>query len=413
MPSEKQWRSLLEISRRMAATADIEALLTMIANTTVSLLDCERASVFLHDAAKGELWTRVALQADEIRMPAGAGIAGLTFSENRVVVVPAVAENPLFNREVDRRTGFTTRNLLAAPMVDIQGRPVGVIEAINRRAGTFGEGDGPLIQLLADQAGVAVQRHRYQVEALAAAEMQHEMALARRLQQSMLPARMPEVRGLEGAFWSATASSTGGDAFDLFRLANGQLGILVADAAGHGLAPALVVSQVRSLVRALAEEMGDWQPGQILEAVNRRVGLDFPASEFVTAFLGVTGGDGELRWTSAGHGPVVARVSRTGPFVELEPPHTPLGVEGTWSEARTEVLRMEAGGMLVIPSDGIIEAPNAGGECFTLERVLAILEGHGEASCAELVQRIREGVQVWQGGAGPKDDQTLVIVRWG
>ena len=134
-------------------------------------------------------------------------------------------------------------------MLDIESKPVGVIEAINRRQGTFAQPHIPLIQMLADQAGVAVQRHQLQIKAIAAASLRHEMELARDVQQSMLPKEAPHVPGLEVGVWAATASLTGGDAYDLWAMPGGGMGFFLADGAGHGLVPALVVSQVRTLIR--------------------------------------------------------------------------------------------------------------------------------------------------------------------
>ena len=409
--SEYQWRLLLAMSRSLAVTTDIEALLKKIAEATVELLDCERASVFLHDPISKELWTPVALQSKVIRIPETAGIAGAAFTTNQVVLVPDAQQDPRFNREVDKRSGYTTHSILSAPMSDIDGRPVGVIQALNRRHGTFTDADSPWIQLLADHAGVAVQRHRLQLQAVDAASLRREMELARGLQQSLLPQNPPQIPGIESAAWAATASLTGGDAYDLWPCPDGSLALLLADAAGHGLAPAFVVAQVRTLVRAFSEEFPALHPEEILGHVNRRIAQDFGVKTFITTFLARLAPDGTLLWSSAGHGPVFLRTAGDQSFKELDPPHLPLGVDAQWDAAAPPPVQLSPGGMLVAPSDGMFEAFDRAGEEFGIARLLSVITAHSNKPVDAVVDQVRLAVQTWTDNQPATDDQTLVVVR--
>ncbi len=235
--SDAQVRTLLNLSRRLAVPGNVYEMMCRVAEGATGLLDCERASIFLHDSRTGELWTKVALGATTIRVPSSRGIVGHCFTHNSVVHVPQPYSDPRFNPEPDRKSGFITRNLLSAPMAGLDGSPIGVIQAVNKQGGPFDEKDLSLIQLLADQAGVALQRYELQQQALEAATLQHEMDLARRIQQSLVPQAPPVVAGLNCAGWTLPASTTGGDCYDLWELPDGRLGILVADATGHGLGP--------------------------------------------------------------------------------------------------------------------------------------------------------------------------------
>ena len=88
------------------------------------MLSCERASIFLHDPVSDELWTKIALGSHEIRVPSAAGIVGFVFQENRLFHCKKPYEDSRFNPEPDRRSGFVTRNLLTAPMVDLKAIPL-------------------------------------------------------------------------------------------------------------------------------------------------------------------------------------------------------------------------------------------------------------------------------------------------
>src|SRR3954466_1464639 len=132
--SADQFKQVLEVSRLLAVTTELDSLLTDIARSCTTMLNCERASIFLHDPAQDQLWTKIALGSQEIRVPAAAGIVGFVFKSNQLFHCKKPYEDPRFNPEPDKRSGFVTRNLLTAPMVDLKRNPVGVIQAVNKKS---------------------------------------------------------------------------------------------------------------------------------------------------------------------------------------------------------------------------------------------------------------------------------------
>src|SRR6266480_88274 len=183
-----QMKLVLDVASLLAMTADLDALLTRIATATTSLVNSERASIFLHDPKTEELWTKVALGAPEIRVPLTAGIVGHVFQTNQTLLVPDAYEDPRFNRDVDKRNGYKTRNLLTVPVKNLERKQIGVLQAVNRIGGAFSENDKTVIELLADQAGVAIQRYRLQMEVVRSAGLRHEMELAQKVHIDMIPA---------------------------------------------------------------------------------------------------------------------------------------------------------------------------------------------------------------------------------
>lgn len=407
--TDMQMRMVLDLSRLLAVPTDLDTLLCKVAEFCTHLLNCERASIFVYDAATQQLWTKVAIGSNEIRVPCTAGIVGAAFSGNCLVHVADPYKDPRFNPEFDRKTGFVTRNLLSVPMADLDGKAMGVVQAVNKRGGGFMEQDQSLARLLAEQAGIAIQRHTLQLQAIEALALKHEMDLARRTQQAMIPKESPDVAGLSSAGWTLPASVTGGDCFDLWPLPDGRLGILVADASGHGLGPALVVSQARTLVRALSELIRD--PHEILVHVNARLADDLDWGQFVTAFLGFLSPDGTLHWSSAGHGPLLVRRSPELPLETLDPPVQPLGVVLKWFDGAPPPVTIERGGQLILTSDGIFEAADPAGEQMGLERMSAVADRHRNDAPGEVLNALRSYAGEWAHGADPLDDQTIVIVR--
>jgi phosphoserine phosphatase RsbU/P len=402
-------RMILDVSRLLAVPTDLDRLLCQIAEMSCRLLDCERASIFLHDQARHELWTKVAIKSGVIRLKSDAGIVGHSFTHDEVVCVHDPYNDARFHREPDLHSGFVTRNLLSAPMKGLDGKPIGAIECVNKVSGVFGENDLSLIQLLADQAGVAVQRHQLQEQAVVAGAMQREMHLARRAQEKLIPKSAPPTPGLTAVGWTLPASATGGDCFDLWKLPDGRLGVLLADASGHGLAPAMIVAQARSLVRALSDL--DPDPLRVLQRVNTRLMADLEPGQFVTAFLGFVSPDGELNWFSAGQGPLMVRPGIDEALRVIDPPVQPLGIEEWKPTPRPDAVKLHPGGQIILVSDGIFESTNPAGEIFGFDRMTAALDQLQRLTPIEVLTGLREAVRQWRSGGEPLDDETIVVVQ--
>jgi phosphoserine phosphatase len=377
-----------------------------IARAVTPLLACERASVFLHDARRNELWTTIALHAAPIRVPVSSGIVGLAFRSNEMIHCPDAYADPLFNAEPDRISGYLTRDLLAAPMLDWEGKPVGVLQAVNKITGGFTETDTALLRLLADQAGVAIQRWNLQQQALQNRGLQHEMELARRVQDATIPRHSPSFAGIHCAGWAKPASISGGDCYDLWTSGD-RLGLLVADAAGHGIAPAMVVSQVRALVRALSESETD--PVKILWRINDRLTADLEPDQFVTAFLAFITSAGQVQWCNTGHGSAI--LFQHGSPRILDPIWPPLGLMNPDEDGAPESAILEPGDSLAVLSDGITEAFGINEELFGMERVIAALQATPARDPDAAIAAVRAAVVKWQGKEEPADDQTMVMVR--
>ena len=359
----EQMRLVLDVSRMLSVTADLDPLLTYITQSVAALLGCERASIFLYEPATDELWTKVALGLERPRDPhprrRGHRRGGVP-RRTSCCTCPTRTTTRASTAPTTSKTDFRTRNILSAPMVDLERRPVGVVQAINklarrrRRGADFSGNDRAMLQLLADQAGVAIQRFHLQRSAIESMALRKELDLAKRVQEAMIPKSMPDVPGLDAAGWTKAASVNGGDCFDLWRLPDGRLGILVADASGHGIAPALVVMQARTLIRTLSDTEPDplraARPRQ--RAADRGHGLrpvrhDLPR-------VPVAGRRARVVQRRPRADPAPPRAG--APLESLEPGLPPIGILDDMGEEASPPVRLDVGGSLVVTSDGITES---------------------------------------------------------
>jgi signal transduction histidine kinase len=152
----------MKVGAAISSELDLDALLRVISQTTSQLLQAERSTVFVVDRTRGELWSRVAegLEREEIRIPLNSGVAGTVASTGAPIRIRDAYADPRFNPEVDRRTGYQTRNILCVPMRSPRGQIIGVFQVLNKRGGDFTPLDEQLLFSLSSQAAVAVENAR-------------------------------------------------------------------------------------------------------------------------------------------------------------------------------------------------------------------------------------------------------------
>jgi len=160
--AEKSLKSIsrfLDISEILRMQAGIKGLIKQVVTMASKVMDADRASLFLVDNFKKELWSKVAegLESKEIRIPIGQGIAGWVAEKDQFVHIRDPYSDPRFDKSVDRKTGYRTRNILCGPVKNLKGEKVGVIQVINKKGGSFNERDEDLFRAFTYQTGIAVE----------------------------------------------------------------------------------------------------------------------------------------------------------------------------------------------------------------------------------------------------------------
>jgi phosphoserine phosphatase len=401
---------VLDITRSMAAETDVDALLRLIVECGMELMDAERATIFLYDREQNQLYSRIAAGVEGLRIPADRGIAGATVRTDRVIIVPDAYADERFNPEVDRTTGYRTRSILSVPLHDHEGGLVGVMQVLNKREGTFESYDVTLAETLGAQAGVAIQRANLIEHYLEKQQMERAMRIAREIQQDLLPHSAPSIPGFDVAGDSVPADETGGDTYDFMPLADGRWMITVADASGHGIGPALVIAETRAMLRAVS--LGGADLRDTLRTANRLLAADLNGSRFVTCFLGSLDPPASaIHYASAGHGPLLFYDYMTEQFRQVPGTAMPLGVDDATEYTQLNTVRFEPGDFAIIPTDGYFEAASPSGEQFGVQRLMDLARRCCDISAERMIQNFRKAVLDFSGGKKQADDMTIVVIR--
>lgn len=150
-------QSILDVAKAMTAERSLERLLGLVVDEAAKVAEADRCSLFLADRERGELWSKVAHGAKEIRFPLGQGIAGAVAATGQPIRIDDAYADARFNPNVDRTSGYRTRNILTVPMRNTRGEVVGVLQALNRRDGAFTDEDEELLGALAGPAASAIE----------------------------------------------------------------------------------------------------------------------------------------------------------------------------------------------------------------------------------------------------------------
>ncbi len=149
----ERFSAVIEVGSQLSAARDVDALLRTVMDRLTALLAADAATLFMHDAATNELWSRVVKGATvkELRLPASAGIAGAVFRSGRSVVLGDAYADSRFNADVDRQSGFRTKSIIATPLRHVSGKVLGVLEVLHRKADAFTDDDRKLVEGVATQ----------------------------------------------------------------------------------------------------------------------------------------------------------------------------------------------------------------------------------------------------------------------
>ena len=405
----RDMKAILDVATALAAPFDLRTMLAEVIGAAKQVLDADRGSVWLYDAQNDELVLEIATAMRAVRVPAGTGLVGSCARERSIINVPDCYADPRFDPAFDRSSGYRTRCMLTLPLVDHKGELVGVMQVLNKRDGVFDAKDEALATALAAQCAVALQRARLMDALIEHEKLRQELEMARVVQMSTLPAQMPRVPGYSAYGMFEPAEMTGGDAFDL-SLVGEELLVILADATGHGLAPALSVTQMQAMLR-VAFRLGTGLEDALLQ-VNNQLDEWLADDRFITAFVGLLDPSRHrLRYHSAGQAPILHFRASTGDCDLYKPTGVPLGALALARVRPAPELAFEPGDILVLLSDGIYEFENDAGEPFGVDRVRRLVRLHQWEDVAELARVLLAEVRAFAGKAPQQDDITIVLVR--
>jgi serine phosphatase RsbU (regulator of sigma subunit) len=249
--------------------------------------------------------------------------------------------------------------------------------------------------------------------ALVVARQQERQRAAREIQQALLPQADPQIAGFEIRGRAVFAEDVGGDCFDFIPIngeGEGCLAVMIGDAVGHGMASALVIRQTLSCVRVLA--LIECNLARILQLVNVRLGRDIPSDFFVTAFLArLDARTHSLCYANAGHCPGHVLGLEGEVKAVCNSSTQPLGISEASEFVMSEPLVLQPGELVVVVTDGIVEAASSKGQQFGIKRVLDTVKRHRQEPLDAILDSLFRAVTDFTHRSNQLDDMTVVLIK--
>jgi serine phosphatase RsbU (regulator of sigma subunit) len=274
------------------------------------------------------------------------------------------------------------------------------------------------ILVAAFAAALVAREFRNQVEAaLREAEtrrevehLQHDLDVARSIQQSLLPQAMPQVPGFDIAAWNKPADQTGGDYYDWQALPDGRFLVALADVTGHGIGPALLAAVCRAYSRVTFGQHNGFLKS--MEQINTAIAKDVGEGRFVTFVAAIIGPESsQVELLSAGHAPLFLYWLKHDRFDKMEAQGLPLGISPDFLSEPPQALQFAPGDLLVLTTDGFFEWANASEELFGSKRLEDSIRASREKSSADIISTLYQDVLCFAGGTSQKDDLTAIVIK--
>jgi len=237
------------------------------------------------------------------------------------------------------------------------------------------------------------------------------LKLAEEIQKNLLPKRAPKHPQIDMSGVSIYCEEIGGDYFDFFHLSNDRMGIVVADASGHGVGAAMHMTGARAFLHFAVNEYRS--PARLLNTINRFITRDSrPTSRFLGMFLlEIDPGNQRLTWVRAGHEPALFYNPENKELKELTGDGMALGVLDDFEYQENIQEGWTPGSVIVMGTDGIHESRNQDDHMFGKERLGNLIISHADESAESIQNAVIAALQNFRGNAPQEDDITLVVIK--
>ncbi len=316
-------------------------------------------------------------------------------------------------------TDFLKIHTLVAVPLAMNKRVLGLLIVVNKFTeeepgwAPFTPQDASLLNAVADQAAIAISNARMHEVVDEQERLEREIEIARKVQESLLPSSHPAVPGFEIRAYSQAARQIGGDYYDFVWVDEDHLAIVIADVAGKGIPGALTMAAMRSALRALVQD--DITAKELTIQLNDFIFGDLKRDVFISLSLAILNVNARtLSIVRAGHEPTILfRHNEKEPQL-LITPGMALGLDrgSLFRDSLEEsLIQLDVGDSVIFYTDGLTEAMNEEGTEFSLERFLGVLKECRGANLEDLLARVCEEVELFNGDQPPHDDVTLVMLR--
>ncbi len=413
LTKEEELRLLLDVTKTISQSLDTDEVLNLVMDTLSSLLPYDAAGIYLIEhvgtdsspyifRSKAIRGYEISFELIEPRLRLGEGFLGRVAESGKPIISPDVSQDARYFPARKR-----TRSEMVAPIIS-NDRVIGAFDLESDELDAYSEEDLEILQLLTSQVAIIVEKARLHQSLVEKKRLQAQLEIARQVQLQLLPSRDPSLEGFDISAYVFPAEEVSGDYYDWVQSNPDQIGIVVADAVGKGMPAALLMSFLRASLRA-GIQVG-YASHTALSKVNNLLWDSIDDHQFITAIYGnLDATNRTLVYSNAGHNPPLL-VNRDGTYRYVKFGEKPLGMFRD-TRFHQHFILFEPGQIMVIYTDGFIEAENNIGVEYGYERFAQSVLRSVDLPAKGMIDQIRKDVADFTERKFLDDDGTIFVIK--
>jgi sigma-B regulation protein RsbU (phosphoserine phosphatase) len=404
---------LIQFSNDVPTIVGTEKILDLTSKTFVEALKINKFGILLRDYKRDILYLAREIGFSNPNCVIEKSNMMAVFKEKSLVSSYPVIEQQDFNDAFpEKASNLIDEGIYSVIPMIVKSKVVGALLFGLKYSGSkFGGKDLELLNAAANQIAISLENARlYQTES-EKIKIERDLDLARKIQQGLLPSCIPSMNKLDICGQMIPAMQVGGDYFDLIKISDSKIFVVVGDVSGKGLSASLYMAKLQTMIQLVCTE--GRTPKQILVEVNKRLYESLERSWFVTMTLALfDSSTNTVKFCRAGHMPLIT--TNNGSVNSYKSKGIGLGLEsGNIFESSLveEEVNLESGQIFAFFSDGITEAMNEKNDLFGEEKLAELLKNQSDKTSSELMNEIWESLTKFRGNAEQSDDMTMVLVK--
>ncbi len=410
-------KALLDFSQQLPKMKSIRQVLDKLGNSAKQIMGIEKLNVWIYDnrylnILKKELDINEENKTISFKDIWLDELMVKIFKDSTEPVLLSEIEIDEMNLDANDIDAIRKANIYLSVPIYLKNKLIGALNYSKKPSGKeYSEEDIDLLKTIASQTAISFESTRLQLEEIDKQKIDEELGIARKIQESLLPSREIRIEGLDIEGSSSPAKTIGGDFYDLIRINDKKLLVIVADVSGKGIPAALNLSKVQAMIQFSAKIFNS--PKDILKSVNKQIYNKIDRKSFVTIAAGLFDLENmTAKICRAGHNPVL--FANENEVKELNAKGIGLGLDNAklFDANLQEIeLKLNSGDTFLFYSDGLTEAMNSFKEEFGLPKVKQILKDNTNRNSIDIQRNMFDEVKAFKGNAEQNDDITLVTIK--
>jgi sigma-B regulation protein RsbU (phosphoserine phosphatase) len=400
-------KSLYEVGIALSGSLELDELLDKILENLSRVIDCDIAMIYLVDPDSGTI-NQISTRGledyppDQLRLKIGQGICGRVAETGEGIIVSDVNQNTDYIA-----CRVSTKAEMAVPL-KVKEVVVGVLNVESDKSDVYKDHELELMNAFASLAAVSIERAKLHKQMISARRLEHEIAIARRIQKTFLPSGNPKIEGFDIAGLNIPSAEVGGDYYDFIPIVENQYGIAIGDVSGNGIPASLIMAAFRASLKA--EIRNNFAIRAILSKVNNLLFESIERDRYVTAAYGVLDCKNKIfTFSNAGHNPPVL-IRDSGELQYLSEGGMALGIFANSTYEENSIF-LKSGDIILFYTDGVTEAKDEDDIEFGERKLIdAAIESKNKPAI-KIIEHIIEDIKKFKKDSEFYDDLTLIVLK--